>query len=202
MPWSMRAMLRGNLACAREFRFAADSVPRRRRRSGRSHGGRPGHGRPGPRRAGQLCHSARVRARVIERPYPRRWGPGGKYPDGSGPGRREPNESSSPTPPSVPAIRSTSFSPIGLADRLLGFLFQQPADSLRPGDVLVRPAVEGFTSLNFSAANVDRLIRNGSCERPTRPSPGRAAFHGAPPTRGRSLPPAGRRPGDRGSQLL
>ncbi|HEV8177009.1 MAG TPA: patatin-like phospholipase family protein, partial [Gemmatimonadales bacterium] len=54
------------------------------------------------------------------------------------------------------------FSPIGLADRLLGFLFEQGADSLGADDILVRPAVEGFPSLNFSAANVDRLIRHGS----------------------------------------
>jgi NTE family protein len=54
------------------------------------------------------------------------------------------------------------FSPIGLADRLLGFLFEQSTDSLRPEDVLVRPAVEGFPSLNFSAANLDRLIRHGA----------------------------------------
>jgi NTE family protein len=53
------------------------------------------------------------------------------------------------------------YSPIVLADRLLGFLFQQPADSLRPGDILVRPAVEGFTGLNFSPARVDALIRLG-----------------------------------------
>ena len=54
------------------------------------------------------------------------------------------------------------FSPIGLADRLLGFLFEQNTDSLGAEDVLVRPAVEGFPSLNFSAGNVDRLIRHGS----------------------------------------
>lgn len=54
------------------------------------------------------------------------------------------------------------FSPIGLADRLLGFLFEQGADSLGAEDILVRPAVEGFPSLNFSAENVDRLIRHGS----------------------------------------
>src|SRR4051812_6414426 len=54
------------------------------------------------------------------------------------------------------------YSPIVLADRLLGFLFQQPADSLRPGDILVRPAVEGFTSLNFSRTTVDALIRRGA----------------------------------------
>jgi NTE family protein len=54
------------------------------------------------------------------------------------------------------------YSPVVLADRLVGFLFQQPADSLRPGDILVRPDVTGFTSLNFSAENVDLLIRRGS----------------------------------------
>jgi NTE family protein len=54
------------------------------------------------------------------------------------------------------------YSPIVLADRLLGFLFQQPVDSLRPGDILVRPAVEGFTGLNFSPARVDALIRRGN----------------------------------------
>jgi hypothetical protein len=53
------------------------------------------------------------------------------------------------------------YSPLVLADRLLGFLFQQPADSLRAGDVLVRPAVEGFTSLNFSPNTIDALIRRG-----------------------------------------
>ena len=54
------------------------------------------------------------------------------------------------------------YSPIVLADRLLGFLFQQARDTLRPGDVLVRPAVEGFTSLNFSPDNVAALIQRGS----------------------------------------
>jgi len=54
------------------------------------------------------------------------------------------------------------FSPIALADRLLGFLFQQSKDSLGADDILVRPAVEGFPGLNFSAGNVDRLIRLGS----------------------------------------
>src|SRR5215217_7471303 len=54
------------------------------------------------------------------------------------------------------------YSPIVLADRLLGFLFQQTQDTLRRGDVLVRPAVEGFTSLNFSPDNVDALIHRGS----------------------------------------
>jgi NTE family protein len=54
------------------------------------------------------------------------------------------------------------FSPIGLAARLMGFLFQQSTDSLGAEDVMVRPGVEGFPSLNFSAANMDQLIRRGS----------------------------------------
>ena len=54
------------------------------------------------------------------------------------------------------------YSPFVLADRLLGFLFQQAGDSLNAEDILVRPAVEGFTSLNFSATSVDQLIRNGT----------------------------------------
>jgi predicted acylesterase/phospholipase RssA len=54
------------------------------------------------------------------------------------------------------------YSPFAVADRLLGFLFRQSDDSLNPGDVLVRPVVAGFTSLNFSPARVDQLIRNGS----------------------------------------
>jgi NTE family protein len=54
------------------------------------------------------------------------------------------------------------YSPLVLADRLLGFLFQQPADSVRPGDILVRPDVEGFTGLNFSPASVAALIRRGT----------------------------------------
>jgi predicted acylesterase/phospholipase RssA len=54
------------------------------------------------------------------------------------------------------------YSPLVLADRLLGFLFQQPADSVGPGDILLRPDVQGFTGLNFSAASVDALIRRGT----------------------------------------
>jgi predicted acylesterase/phospholipase RssA len=54
------------------------------------------------------------------------------------------------------------YSPLVLADRLLGFLFQQPADSVGPADILIRPDVQGFTGLNFSAASVDALIRRGT----------------------------------------
>jgi NTE family protein len=53
------------------------------------------------------------------------------------------------------------YSPIAVADRLLGFLFRQTNDSVNPGDILVRPVVAGFTSLNFSAERVEQLIRNG-----------------------------------------
>jgi NTE family protein len=53
------------------------------------------------------------------------------------------------------------YSPLVLADRLLSFLFSQPADSLRTGDVLVRPDVDGFAGLNFSPGNVDALIHRG-----------------------------------------
>jgi predicted acylesterase/phospholipase RssA len=79
------------------------------------------------------------------------------------------------------------YSPLVLADRLLGFLFQQPADSLRPGDVLVRPAVEGFTSLNFSAANVDALIRRGAAAADTILAKARCLPHG-PSVAGQPLP--------------
>jgi predicted acylesterase/phospholipase RssA len=53
------------------------------------------------------------------------------------------------------------FSPLAVVGRLLDFLFQQPADSLRAGDILVRPDVDGFTNLDFSASTMDRLIRRG-----------------------------------------
>jgi NTE family protein len=61
-----------------------------------------------------------------------------------------------------PADSLDLYSPIALADRLLDFLFQQPADTLGPRDILVRPAVDGFTALSFSSGNVDRLIRLGA----------------------------------------
>ncbi|HEX3234858.1 MAG TPA: patatin-like phospholipase family protein [Gemmatimonadales bacterium] len=52
-------------------------------------------------------------------------------------------------------------SPIVVADRLVQFLFQQRADSLTGRDLLIRPAVEGFASLNFSRRNVERLLQLG-----------------------------------------
>ena len=73
------------------------------------------------------------------------------------------------------------YSPLVLADRLLGFLFQQPADSLRPNDVLVRPAVEGFTGLDFSPARVDALIRRGVDAAETALPGAKCLPHGDPP---------------------
>ena len=60
-----------------------------------------------------------------------------------------------------PSSNFDGYSPINVADRLIEFLFRQPAESLRAGDVMVRPDVEGFTSLNFSAPRVARLLANG-----------------------------------------
>jgi NTE family protein len=54
------------------------------------------------------------------------------------------------------------FSPISLADRLLGFLFEQPMDSLAPGDIRIRPDVDRFASLDFSPDRVAALIDRGT----------------------------------------
>jgi NTE family protein len=53
------------------------------------------------------------------------------------------------------------YSAISVADRLVQFLFQQEPDSLYDADLVVRPAIEGFTSLNFSRRNVDSLLALG-----------------------------------------
>lgn len=52
-------------------------------------------------------------------------------------------------------------SPLRLADRLVDFLFDQPADSLLPGDLRIRPAIDGFASLDFGRATQDDLIARG-----------------------------------------
>jgi NTE family protein len=51
--------------------------------------------------------------------------------------------------------------PLLVADRLVDFLFRQHGDSLRSGDILVRPAVGGFTSLNFAPRTIERLLALG-----------------------------------------
>jgi NTE family protein len=53
------------------------------------------------------------------------------------------------------------YTPLLVADRLVQFLFQQNADSLGPGDLFIRPDVEGFASLNFSRGSIDRLLDRG-----------------------------------------
>lgn len=58
--------------------------------------------------------------------------------------------------------------PLVMAEQLLGFLFYQPAAELRPGDLLLRPAVDSFKSLDFDRRSVDRLIELGYEEARTR----------------------------------
>jgi len=60
-----------------------------------------------------------------------------------------------------PSTTFSGYSPLSVADRLIESLFRQPAESLHAGDVLVRSDVEGFSSLNFSAPRVARLLANG-----------------------------------------
>ena len=45
-----------------------------------------------------------------------------------------------------------AYTPLLVADRLVQFLFQQRPIRSDRGDLLIRPDVEGFTSLNFSPA--------------------------------------------------
>ncbi len=52
-------------------------------------------------------------------------------------------------------------SPLVIADRLLNWLFRQPADSLGSDDLWIRSDVDGFRALDFSPEAVDSLIRLG-----------------------------------------
>ncbi|MEO8199354.1 MAG: patatin-like phospholipase family protein, partial [Gemmatimonadota bacterium] len=52
-------------------------------------------------------------------------------------------------------------SAIVMLDHLIGTLFLQAADSLGPDDVVIRPDVDGFQSLNFATQAIDRLIHLG-----------------------------------------
>jgi len=83
-----------------------------------------------------------------------------------------------------PSDSLDGYSPLLVADRLVQFLFQQRADSLGDGDLLVRPDVEGFNSLNFNRRNIERLIDRGigaadsvlprlGCRAPGEPRPAR-----------------------------
>lgn len=53
------------------------------------------------------------------------------------------------------------YSPLALATRMLGYLFEQPRDSLAPGDVYIRPNVAGFRSLDFAPWKTNALILRG-----------------------------------------
>lgn len=53
-------------------------------------------------------------------------------------------------------------SPLLVADRLVQFLFHQPEDPLQPGDLFIRPAVDGFASLNFAPRRIARLLSLGA----------------------------------------
>jgi predicted acylesterase/phospholipase RssA len=54
--------------------------------------------------------------------------------------------------------------PFAVASRLLDWLFNQPADSLGADDLLIRPAVEGYRSLDFAPARLTELIALGEAE--------------------------------------
>ena len=60
-----------------------------------------------------------------------------------------------------PSDSIDATSPILIADRLVQFLFEQPKAMLRRGDVIIRPAVQGFTSLDFSGRTIERLLALG-----------------------------------------
>lgn len=61
----------------------------------------------------------------------------------------------------IPTDSINLDSPFAVADRLLNWLFRQPGDSLRGGDLYIRSDVDGFRSLDFSADAADSLIRLG-----------------------------------------
>lgn len=54
-----------------------------------------------------------------------------------------------------------AYSPFNVADRMVEFLFHQSGDSLRAADLLVRPEVNAFTSLNFSPRSIAALLARG-----------------------------------------
>src|SRR3954454_18081945 len=78
-----------------------------------------------------------------------------------------------------------AYSPLLVADRLVRFLFLQASDSLTSADVLVRPDVDRFTSLNFSHGNIARLLELG--RKAADAALGPPACHPEPPS-ARGLP--------------
>lgn len=51
--------------------------------------------------------------------------------------------------------------PLSIAGQLLAFVFEQPLPPLRPGDVWLTSDVSGVNQLDFSPANIDRVITAG-----------------------------------------
>ncbi|MHB1327395.1 MAG: patatin-like phospholipase family protein, partial [Gemmatimonadales bacterium] len=52
-------------------------------------------------------------------------------------------------------------SPFGLAEQLIGFLFNQAEASLGPNDVYVRPAVQDYRTLDFSPETIAEILEHG-----------------------------------------
>ena len=75
------------------------------------------------------------------------------------------------------------FSPFVVADRLLGFLFEQRREELRPGDIYIRPDVDGFQSLDFDPARARELIRRGRAAADSSVSRPACSAEPAPPAR-------------------
>lgn len=98
------------------------------------------------------------------------------------------------------------FSPISLADRLLGFLFEQPPDSLAAADVRVRPDVNDFASLDFAPDRVAALIDRGAEAARAALAGASCLPHGAlrrqpPPARVNTVVTAGATPAERRALL-
>ena len=51
--------------------------------------------------------------------------------------------------------------PLSIAGQLLAFVFEQPLPPLQPGDVWLSSDVSGVNQLDFSTANIDRVIAAG-----------------------------------------
>jgi NTE family protein len=79
-------------------------------------------------------------------------------------------------------------SPLVIADRLLNWLFRQPADTLGVSDLLIRPAVDGFRALDFSPRAVDSLIRVGRVAGDSMVAAWRCAGSASSPRRAVPLP--------------
>jgi NTE family protein len=60
-----------------------------------------------------------------------------------------------------PADSLNLASPFVMADRLLNWLFRQPADSLGPEDLRIRPNIDAYDALNFESVVVDSLLAVG-----------------------------------------